>query len=81
MTIMSVLAAMKDALLKVGGRAIWKPYFVRNCSCEGMAQHLFNVFNPMIREATKERVFITTVEVTEDSKNSATYISDSLPTT
>jgi len=47
---------MKDALLKVGGRAIWKPYFVRTAPAKAWLKHLFNVFNPMIREATKERV-------------------------
>jgi 6-pyruvoyltetrahydropterin/6-carboxytetrahydropterin synthase len=64
---------MRDALVNVGGRALWKTYLVKNCSCEGMAAHLHQVFDTMVREVTKGRAFIISVEVTEDSKNSATY--------
>ncbi len=51
----------------------WKTYVVDNCSCEGLAQHLFELFNEMVQERTKGRVSIHEVEVREDSKNSATY--------
>jgi 6-pyruvoyltetrahydropterin/6-carboxytetrahydropterin synthase len=44
-----------------------------NCSCEGLAQHLFEIFDPQVREATQERAWITEVEIEEDSKNSATF--------
>lgn len=64
---------MREALVKVGGTAIWKTYIVKNCSCEGMAQHLFDVFNALVQDASSGRAFITAVEVVEDSKNSATY--------
>jgi 6-pyruvoyltetrahydropterin/6-carboxytetrahydropterin synthase len=66
----------RTALLAVGGSAIWKPYVVKNCSCEGMAQHLFEVFTPLVKAASHDRAFITSVEVVEDSKNSATYTPD-----
>ena len=64
---------MKDALLAVGGAALWKPYVVPSCSCEGMARHLFEVFNRLVREATSDRVAVVAVEIDEDAKNSAAY--------
>ena len=64
---------MREALVSVGGAAIWKTYVVKNCSCEGMAQHLFDVFNALVQNASSGRVFINAIEVIEDSKNSATY--------
>ncbi|MCX6955552.1 MAG: 6-carboxytetrahydropterin synthase [Verrucomicrobia bacterium] len=64
---------LREALTKVGGVAVWKPYVVKNCSCEGMAVHLFEVFSGLVRDAFGGRVFITAIEVVEDSKNSATY--------
>ena len=39
-----------------------------------IAQHLHGVFNPMVRAQTEDRVWVTQVEVEEDSKNSATYL-------
>lgn len=57
----------------IGGGAVWKIYLVPNCSCEGMAQHLHSVFNPMIVKASNGRAFIVSIEVTEDSKNAATF--------
>lgn len=64
---------MMKALLQVGGRDIWKSYVVKNCSCEGMARHLFDVFNPLVQDASSGRAFVTAVEVVEDSKNSAMF--------
>ena len=51
----------------------WKVYLVPSCSCEGLARHLHDVLNPLVREATAGRAFLTAIEVTEDAKNSATY--------
>ncbi len=68
---------MKDPLLAVGGTAIWKPYVVASCSCEGMARHLFEVFGGLVQAATQGRVAVAAVEVEEDSKNSATYAAGS----
>lgn len=62
---------LKDQLLAAGGPAVWKPYVVASCSCEGMARHLLEVFNPMVREATQDRVSVLAIEVHEDSRNSA----------
>lgn len=64
--------AEKDALLDQFGR-LFKAYTLPNSSCEGLAQHIYQVFDPMVRGQTKERVRIAQVEIEEDSKNSATY--------
>ena len=63
---------MKDALLKDYGQ-FFKPYILPNCSCEGLAQHIYEVFNPLVQTQTADRVWITEVEIEEDSKNSAAY--------
>ena len=52
---------------------LFKIYVLPNCSCEGIAQHLHEIFDTMVRSETDNRVWITTLEITEDSKNSATY--------
>jgi 6-pyruvoyltetrahydropterin/6-carboxytetrahydropterin synthase len=57
----------------------WKVYLVPSCSCEGLAQHLFKVFDKLVREQTAERAFLVSVEVVEDSKNSATFVAAKLP--
>lgn len=51
----------------------WKPYLVPCCSCEGLAKHLFGIFDPMVREMSNQRAYLISVEVTEDSRNSACY--------
>jgi len=51
----------------------FKPYIIPNCSCEGIAEHLYGIFNPMVEDATAGRAWITEVEIEEDSKNSAAY--------
>ena len=64
--------AEKDALLDQFGQ-LFKAYIIPNSSCEGLAQHIFEVFDPMVRAQTQERVWITQVDIEEDSKNSAAY--------
>ena len=59
-----------------GAPAAWKTYIVPNCSCEGLAQHLYETFDPMVRQETSDRAFILSIEVIEDSKNAATYTPD-----
>jgi 6-pyruvoyltetrahydropterin/6-carboxytetrahydropterin synthase len=51
----------------------WKSYVVKDCSCEGLARHLYDVFDRMVRDQTQGRAFVVAVEVAEDSKNSATF--------
>jgi 6-pyruvoyltetrahydropterin/6-carboxytetrahydropterin synthase len=62
----------KDALLAAAGD-LFKATIVPNTSCEGLAQHIHSIFDPMVRTQTKGRVWIVEVEIDEDSKNSASY--------
>jgi 6-pyruvoyltetrahydropterin/6-carboxytetrahydropterin synthase len=55
---------------------LFKTYILPNCSCEGIARHLHGIFDNMVRTETNNRVWITTVEITEDSKNSAIYTAE-----
>lgn len=49
---------------------------VPNASCEGIAKYLHNTFDPIVRKRTDGRVWIRSVYLQEDSKNSATYQPD-----
>ena len=51
----------------------FKPYPVDSCSAEGLARHLFTVFEKTVQERTDSRVFLISVEVMEDDKNTALY--------
>lgn len=55
------------------GRIVFKPYIVEQCSSEGLAMHLYDVVDPMIRELTVDRAYLLSVTVIEDSRNSATF--------
>lgn len=63
---------LRDALINAAPDA-WKPLSLPNTSCEGLARHLFVVFNPMVREHTIGRVWVTQITVHEDDRNSATF--------
>ncbi len=56
-----------------GAPKVWKLYLLPNCSSEGIAQHLYSIFDPMVQKETAGRAFIISITITEDSKNSATY--------
>ena len=56
-----------------GAPEAWKIYLVPSVSCEGLARHLFGVWDGLVREHTAGRVFLCALEVVEDAKNSATY--------
>jgi 6-pyruvoyltetrahydropterin/6-carboxytetrahydropterin synthase len=45
---------------------------VPNCGAEGLAQFLLDAVGRMVRTDTSNRVFLLSVTVSEDSKNSAT---------
>ena len=62
----------KDALLQQFG-GLFKAYVLPNCSSEGLAVHLHEIFDAKVRTATAGRVWITAIEIEEDSKNSARY--------
>ena len=65
----------KDRLLESFGH-LFQAYVLPNCSCEGLAEHLHGIFDPMVRQQTNDRAWITAVEIEEDSKNSAEYRPD-----
>lgn len=64
---------IKDLLLEHFTNCI-KLYVVKDSTCEGLAKHFYAVFNAMVQEETKGRTQILSIEVAEDSKNSATYM-------
>jgi 6-pyruvoyltetrahydropterin/6-carboxytetrahydropterin synthase len=69
----------KDALL-ASANHLFKTYILPNCSCEGLARHIYEVFNPLVLKQTDDRVWIIQVEIEEDSKNSAAYsVGDCFP--
>lgn len=57
--------------LKEAEPCAWKIYLLDSCSCEGIAKHLLGLFDGMVREHTRGRVWVSGVEVSEDKKNSA----------
>ena len=61
-----------DTILSTAPNA-YKPYIIRRCSCEGLAEHLFDIFTPMVEETTENRVHIARIDVKEDSRNSGAF--------
>lgn len=55
------------------GCKVYQPYIVDQCSSEGLAEHLFEIVDPMVREMTDGRAHLISVKVVEDTRNSATY--------
>ncbi len=51
----------------------FKVYRLPNCSCEGLAAHLWTVLDPIVRERTGGRVRILSLEVEEDRRNAACF--------
>ncbi len=49
---------------------------VARASCEGIAEHLFVVFDELVRQHTKERAWLQKIHLEEDSRNSATFEPD-----
>jgi 6-pyruvoyltetrahydropterin/6-carboxytetrahydropterin synthase len=49
---------------------------VEHASCEGIAEHLFNIFNRLVRQKTQNRAWIQKILLEEDSRNSATFKPD-----
>ncbi len=54
----------------------FKVLLVESCSCEGLAEYVFHAIDPLVREHTADRAFLTEVEVFEDSRNSAAFRPD-----
>ena len=65
-----------DELQALAASGLLKIHLVDSASCEGIARHLFDVFSAMVSENTEGRVHIVSVELHEDSRNSALYRPD-----
>jgi 6-pyruvoyltetrahydropterin/6-carboxytetrahydropterin synthase len=63
---------MKEVLFEAAP-TVWKAVVVPNCSCEGLAQWVFQSVDPLVREQTGDRVWLAAVEVGEDTRNAARY--------
>ncbi|MFP6855408.1 MAG: 6-carboxytetrahydropterin synthase [Opitutales bacterium] len=62
-----------DELQTLSDSGLLKLSLVHNASCEGIAKHLFETFDPMVAENTDGRAHLVSVELHEDSRNSALY--------
>jgi 6-pyruvoyltetrahydropterin/6-carboxytetrahydropterin synthase len=71
------LEYLKKTLATVGGKlpscGLADIRVVPNCGAEGLARFLYEEIDRMIRARTGDRVYIYSVSVLEDSKNSATF--------
>lgn len=52
---------------------LFKPFVVENASCEGIAKHVYHVFDDMVRRETGGRAWVTELRLNEDSRNFTTY--------
>ncbi len=77
-TVFSADDPLRDQLVAAAPGA-WKVYVLPCCSCEGVARHLFEVFDALVRQHTGGRAFVVAIEVSEDSRNSARYQPDTPP--
>lgn len=69
----ALVLAQDDPELAVLRQIPAKLFLVKSPSAEGIAEHLYTVFNQLVKVDTNGRVRVTAVEVFEDSKNSAVY--------
>lgn len=52
---------------------VYKVYLVENASCEGLAKHLFSLFDDMVLVTEGTRAWVHEIEIFEDSRNSVKY--------
>jgi len=64
---------LKATMMELSQQGLFKPVIVEESSAEGLAVHVFRQVNQIVRETTKDRAYLVSVTVWEDSKNSATY--------
>ena len=63
----------KEKLLQLASDGLLQITWVKSASCEGIAQFLYETFQPMVDTQTKGRARIHSVHLKEDSKNAADY--------
>jgi 6-pyruvoyltetrahydropterin/6-carboxytetrahydropterin synthase len=61
-----------DSVGALSGVDLYDLRLVPDCSCEGLAEYVFQQANEVLRKEFGGRVFIVSVTVSEDSKNFAT---------
>jgi len=64
---------LRSKLEELEAMKLVRPLFIENASCEGLAKHLFDVFSTMVSDNTEGRARVVSVELHEDSRNSALY--------
>ncbi len=64
---------LKDDIVNSAPEGVYKPYFVKNASCEGLAEHLHNTFSALLKKHEGDRVWISEIELFEDRKNTVVY--------
>lgn len=52
---------------------LFRPLIIESSSTEGIAKHLFETFDPMVRQETAGRAWVRQIILHEDSKNKASY--------
>jgi len=52
---------------------LFRPLVIESVSTEGIAQHLFETFDPMVRQETAGRAWVRQIILHEDTKNKASY--------
>ncbi|NBX02235.1 6-carboxytetrahydropterin synthase [bacterium] len=65
----------REALLK-NHPQLFKALVIESVSTEGIAQFLFQTFDPMVRKEFGDRAWVQQIILHEDSKNSARYQPD-----
>ncbi|PTX91850.1 6-carboxytetrahydropterin synthase [Verrucomicrobia bacterium LW23] len=61
---------LAHSIISSSPKGIFKPYWVDNASCEGIAQHLYLKISELVEANEGNRVWINELELHEDEKNS-----------
>ena len=63
-----------DEIQELADKGLFRLHLIENASCEGVASHLMEIFDKMIRENTDGRAWIKEIELQEDSRNIVNHI-------
>ena len=63
---------IKEAIVEAFPDA-FKPYFLPDASCEGIALHLWEKFSRLLHENEGKRAWITSIDLWEDTKNTTRF--------
>jgi len=65
---------LSQEIINSAPEGIYQPYWVKNASCEGLAQHLYSEFSSLLKEQEGDRVWISEIVLYEDRKNAVRYV-------